>query len=318
MKKICFLVFIISFSTALHAQPWAQPGATWYYDINPNGGGVTGYVKITKTGDTLIQSHWCDILEKRSVGHTYPMFQYFNAVYGYEYTYTQGNIVYNWRNNSFFVLYDFNALPGDGWTVTASHMGIVTQCADSGSVSVTQTGSINISGQNLQTLSVVSDSGSLYGFCEMPGPSMIIERIGNTCSFIADFVAPWCVADANEMFGLRCYSDSSGFFYNTGLVTNCDDITGINENISAAKFNISPNPASTEFQISIPIAIGINFQKDDEIIFSDITGKICFTKKIQSLTSDLRLQISDLNNGIYFLEIKTKKGVLNKKVVVQH
>jgi|GEM_PF-4608366 len=89
---------------------------------------------------------------------------------------------------------------------------------------------------------------------------------------------------------------------------------GIEETIfSINSISISPNPAFSEIQIS-----DFNFQKGDEIIFSDITGKICFTKRIQSLTSELRLQTSDLNNGIYFLEVKTQEGVLNKKVVVQH
>ncbi len=95
----------------------------------------------------------------------------------------------------------------------------------------------------------------------------------------------------------------------------CDGVvSGIEKNEpSFSDVNIFPNPADYEFQIS-----DYNFQKGDEIIFSDISGKICFTKRIQSLTSDLRLQTSGLNNGIYFLEVKTKKVVLNKKVVVHH
>jgi len=99
------------------------------------------------------------------------------------------------------------------------------------------------------------------------------------------------------------------------FIPSCDGVvSGIEKNESSfSDVNIFPNPAGCEFQIS-----DYNFQKGDEIIFSDITGKICFTKRIQSPASDLRLQASDLNNGIYFLEIKTKEGVLNKKVMVQH
>jgi type IX secretion system substrate protein len=94
--------------------------------------------------------------------------------------------------------------------------------------------------------------------------------------------------------------------------------TSIAENDRVNNLALFPNPADKQFQIS-----GINFQKGDELIFSDITGKICFTKKNQSLTSDLRLPTSHLNNGIYFLEIKTKEDgerrrTMNKKVVVQH
>jgi N-acetylneuraminic acid mutarotase len=94
--------------------------------------------------------------------------------------------------------------------------------------------------------------------------------------------------------------------------------TGVSENIFSDQVLIFPNPSSTEFQISIPIAIGINFQSGDEIILTDALGKIYFTKKISSPTSNFKLQTSNFSNGIYFLELKTKEGVLNKKVVVEH
>jgi hypothetical protein len=311
MKKIYFILLLFFSWLNIHAQPWAQPGATWYNDRSPTIG-IWGYIKITKTGETIIQGHLCDILEKRTVGYQYaPFYQPFDTVYGFEYTYSNGNIVYHFRNNVEHTLYDFNAMPGNGWTVAAceNHFYWATACNDTGSVSVTQTGTVSINGQSLQYLDVVADSLSNYGFDELS--STIIEKIGNTTSFIADYVD--CIADANEMYGLRCYFDSSGFYYNTGLATNCDDLAGINENISTTVLNISPNPASTEFQIS-----NFNFQTNDEILLRDVLGKIYFTKKIKSPTSDFSLQTSDFTNGIYFLEIKTKNGLLNNKVMVQH
>lgn len=106
----------------------------------------------------------------------------------------------------------------------------------------------------------------------------------------------------------------------SALSCNCSSTTGIEEQFySNNSFPISPNPASDEFQINL------TFQKDDEIIFSDATGKILFTKKINSPTSpkeslrtNLKFQTSNFSNGIYFLELKTKEGIFNKKVVVQH
>jgi hypothetical protein len=91
--------------------------------------------------------------------------------------------------------------------------------------------------------------------------------------------------------------------------------TGFSENNFEDQVLIFPKPSSAEFQIS---SREFGIQKGDEIIFSDATRKILFTKIISNPTSDLRLLVSDFANGIYFLEIKTKEGVLNKKVVVQH
>ncbi|HKR05815.1 MAG TPA: T9SS type A sorting domain-containing protein [Bacteroidia bacterium] len=115
-------------------------------------------------------------------------------------------------------------------------------------------------------------------------------------------IMPW--------WGNAGYSGSGEILY----AKLCNAATTISENISENNFmNIFPNPASSEFQIS-----NFAFQTGNEIIFSDITGKILFTKRISNLTSDFRLLISDFSNGIYFLEVKTNEGVLNKKVLVQH
>ena len=89
--------------------------------------------------------------------------------------------------------------------------------------------------------------------------------------------------------------------------------TSIAENEGVNNLALFPNPADKQFQIS-----GINFQKGDELILTDALGKIVFRKTISSPTSDFRLLTSDFSSGIYFLEVKTKKGIFNKKVVVQH
>jgi hypothetical protein len=94
----------------------------------------------------------------------------------------------------------------------------------------------------------------------------------------------------------------------------CSSTTAINEiNKETNQLIIFPNPATNEFQIS-----NYNFQTGDEVIMVNFLGKILFTKKITSPTSNIKLQTSNFSNGIYFLELKTKEGVLNKKVVVQH
>jgi hypothetical protein len=89
--------------------------------------------------------------------------------------------------------------------------------------------------------------------------------------------------------------------------------TSIAENDRVNNLALFPNPADKQFQIS-----GINFQKDNELILRDALGKIYFTEKITSPTLNFTVQTLNFSNGIYFLEIKTKEGVLNKKVVVQH
>ncbi len=307
MKLVLSTLFFIVISINMYSQPWAQAGATWYYTLDGDGT-VLGYVKITKSADTVIQGHWCDKLEKRAVGYVLSPPQMIDYVYGYEYTYTDNNVVYNWRNNAFFTLYDFNAVPGTIWTVSASQIGYGGLCGDSAKVIVTQTGTMNVGGQNRQYLIVQTDWGA-YGFST--GPSTIIAGIGNNYSFIPDFLG--CVVDANEMAGLRCYSDNTGFNYNTGIVPYCDYTTGINENIADENIIIFPNPSNSELEIS-----NFNFHNGDEIVMTNTLGKIMFTTTIQFPISYFPFSISHLSNGIYFLQIKSKEKLFTHKIIVAH
>lgn len=310
MKKFYLLnciFFLIAFSNA-NAQSWAQPGATWYYGVNPGSGGVSGYIKISKTADTLIQTHICDVLQKRAVGHsiffTPPDFDF---VYGFEYTYVENNIVYHWRQNQFFVLYDFTAPVGGTWEVAASPVG-VQGCGASGFVEISQTGIMTAGGQNRNYQTVVTSNFSNYGFSN--SPSTIIEGIGNSESFIPDFTG--CIADANEMYLLRCYSDSSGFLYDTGIAPSCDYITAVIENKNNNKLVVSPNPAKEKFQLS-----NFQFRQGDKLYVTDVTGKIIFTQNIAAPVLNVSIEMPAAKPGIYFLEIKTANASIVRKLALQ-
>lgn len=93
----------------------------------------------------------------------------------------------------------------------------------------------------------------------------------------------------------------------------CPTSTSISANTSPNQLHIIPNPSSNELTIS-----NFQFQAGDEIILMDVLGKIIFTKKITSPTVNCKLQTVNFTNGIYFLQLKTKEGLLNNKLVVQH
>jgi type IX secretion system substrate protein len=111
------------------------------------------------------------------------------------------------------------------------------------------------------------------------------------------------------------------FDFNPAIVTNTTFntfVTTINLSYNELQHQIFdgilfPNPASSEFQIS-----NFKFKTGDEITIVNVLGAILFRKKITLPVSSLKFQVSNFSNGIYFLKVKTKEGVLNKKVVVQH
>ena len=92
-----------------------------------------------------------------------------------------------------------------------------------------------------------------------------------------------------------------------------DSTTGITEILQSEKIIVYPNPARNEFKVS-----GVKFNVGDEIILTDIFGQPIISKKIVNPTSNLKLQTSNIANGVYFINIKTNRGKVVKKVTVLH
>jgi hypothetical protein len=95
-------------------------------------------------------------------------------------------------------------------------------------------------------------------------------------------------------------------FYVTGGV-------GI-EHPSAIDVNVFPNPAGTIVTVYSEQLKLTNWQ------LFDISGKLIFKNNDLSemLKNKTVIDISQVQNGFYILEIETEKGVISKKIVVQH
>ena len=84
------------------------------------------------------------------------------------------------------------------------------------------------------------------------------------------------------------------------------------ENLSADEFSLSdvsvyPNPASDVLNIDIPSNIDV---KNTNLY--DVLGK-----RTQLSVEDGKVNVSNLSNGMYFLQIDTDSGSLSKKVIIE-
>lgn len=86
---------------------------------------------------------------------------------------------------------------------------------------------------------------------------------------------------------------------------------GINDIRANASFSIFPNPASNQVFINLK---NYNKEKFKLNIYNQL-GMIVKTVMINQTSN--RINISELNNGIYFLKIDTPKGVSCKKLIIQ-
>lgn len=130
-----------------------------------------------------------------------------------------------------------------------------------------------------------------------------IQGLGSNSNMLDVFQIP---------LGYTGYSTNSlcAYFNGTQIYSNpdfnfCDD-TGI-KTMELKQINISPNPFSSNINISFPELL------DTEIKIFDITGNLIFSTYKNQI--DLTIDLHGLNPGIYFLKIESKKQTVCRRIV---
>jgi len=302
LKRLLLFLIFTGFIFSAKGQNWAAPGAVWHYSFTNFG--YDGYVKIIHTGDTVISGKTCDILQKTRFGYNY-FNSVFDTVYlGEDFTYIQNDTVFYFRNNQFFILYDFNATVGDSWIV--SGWNIPTPCTNNtDTVSVDSISNIIINSDTLKVLYVspLYPADWTFGWWQNPFNRRVVEKIGCLAYM---FPEPYCVTDLSEGGYFRCYSDSSGWSYQTGISPSCDFILGINEMENNFSFSISPNPSSGIFTISCS-------EKIEGIEIVNLLGE-----KVSSGSENQEIDLTKESKGIYFVRVWDGEGNYSvQKIIIE-
>ena len=88
--------------------------------------------------------------------------------------------------------------------------------------------------------------------------------------------------------------------------------TAVKNESQESTFTVYPNPATNK----ISIAIKSNLQGETTICIFNMNGAILQQEKFQSQNL-IEMDVSAMAKGIYLIQIQTKAGVENKKLVVQ-
>jgi hypothetical protein len=94
--------------------------------------------------------------------------------------------------------------------------------------------------------------------------------------------------------------------YRTGTFNST---TGVSNAIAGNSFYISPNPAAEILDIAL--ASGSN----GKISVTDILGKQLYSQQVSSSQKIMRLNISEWNEGVYFISLQAGKNIETKKFV---
>lgn len=287
--NISLLLLVVCFSS--FGQNWCSPGSHWRYSYQ-GGFGVNGYVEISYSGDTLINSQTASRLTKilrvmNSSGTqvtTFPI--------GREFTYESNGVVYLRYNNNWDTLFNFNANPGDRWRM--AKQPVVPACDSASTILVTDTGHLVLNALSLRYLAVTFNYGPNWS---TPISDTILERIG----FIADYMLPYSqcdlVLDAHEGGPFRCYQDNAFGSYQPHFIGPCDLLSS-GESDEDVLVQFVPNPVRDFIQLTRS-----PFYEELYVEIYNSGGQLNYAGNVES-----RIDVSWLPKGLYLLNIRHKQG----------
>lgn len=303
MKNFILALFI-SFSVSSFAQSWAAPGATWYYDLTIYAMPFLqyGYERIQNIGDTIIGTHqynklqifrsWYNPQAQQTTNYTLPQL---------EFTRADSGVVYYYRDSAEYVLYNFNAQPGETWVLRNEFEW--TQC-DTASVVVDSIATTIINGDTLRVLrtSPVSFNGISFLY------PRIIERIGSLANLLPYTL---CVTDIPQGYNLRCYSDSTGWTYHNPYWNYaCDDLLGVQDIQQQQSFTVYQDMQSQTITLS-----GTQIQSGSLIQIYDSRGLL--VQQINSPNSGSTvLNVAGLSSGIYYVSVTSGSSFGSKPFIL--
>lgn len=313
MRKVLIILSILFMSLGTYAQVWVNLGAIWHYDYSNLS--TRGYVLYIYQKDTTILNKPCQKIIKFTMDFYYDIngiLHYSGEThYGSNYTYTSGDTVFYYRDNQFFVLYNFGASVGDRWIVSTTNEN--GYCNDTSSVEVTETGTLLINGISFRYINLRPTPNSLVGL-----KGKYVERIGCISTGIDDLQTLFpseyqCDSLPYEVefpiLQFRCFEDESVSLY-TVAVEDCEalfDHVGMPQSDNIV-FNCYPNP--TEGMVNINTTFTDHYTIE---LYTVLGTKI---QKFEVTPGTSTIDLSNLPHGVYFLEIqKTQSERFVKKIV---
>lgn len=297
MKQLfTLLISLLAFSSS--AQNFALPGAEWKYSYFTVMG-AQGYTQINVAGDTLIGNITATKLEKRLIGVDQVTLQPINHVRTPDYIYEDNGVVYIRHGAQWDTLFNYNAQVGDSWTIAKEPQ--LNNCESNSFITVTGVGTRNINGLDLSYQLV--DINFMSETNNWPLSDTIYQRIGFVQSYMLPFDNCDTQLDVNEGGPFRCYFDNGMDVYKAfGFNQECDFIMS-NNSISKEQIRLYPNPATSTLNIEGDFQ-NLNFS------IANLQGQ-----EVLSGVMNNTIEITQLNEGVYILSIRTENGIINQRFV---
>ncbi len=187
-------------------QSWFAEGATWQHEYW-NVGAFVGYTRMVADGDTVLGGEQARVLRRETVAafveppHAWSISPLYPFI-----VHESNGLVRIWENEheTFAVLYDMNAVPGDQWLMARPYSYHI--CDTTSYVQVLDTGMLVQNEVPLRWLAVerhyIMDGAEWFVQADT-----VIERIGYTTGYFAPHDACNAGVDGDDGRELRCYTD---------------------------------------------------------------------------------------------------------------
>lgn len=206
--------------------------------------------------------------------------------------------VASYHNQQEFLLYDFSLTEGD--SILAESNGEYDLYFN-----VTDVDTIDYNGVERRKITL-----QFYNYAWVTW----IEGIGNIEGLLMDWRSYTMAMDPMPNVRLRCYEYNeeclySDFSFNESIYDCYTPLyTGLEENETQNNILLYPNPAKERLYINTSIPI-------KQMTICNLLGQEI--QKYNNLETTSSINISGLNEGVYFVKIYTEKAVLSKKIVVK-
>lgn len=293
---------------------WASIGAKWYYSSNSAPFQDYFYWEVAK--DTMAQGKMALKMVK---------FNSSGTVSGEEIIHTRNDSVFYWHQGQFNLMYDFHSALNDTITlqIRSTALSSFNDTVLDVSVVVMDKKDSTVNGKVLQYVEVsVLPVDGLESQYIWPDKFQYIEQIGHNYSgmeLVYEIELPGIPVQSN----LRCFNNFTGLSYITpywqlhgGTTYACDYIlanTSIDNLVS--EYKMYPNPATSTVFISRLMDSG-RIEKLEISIF-DLNGQLSFKEELGSNVVQKELDISNLSNGLYFVQLKTESGYMGIRKLVK-
>jgi len=309
MKSLIF--FSLLFTTfAFSQQKWVSDNAHWtyhYFSVAQH-----GFLTVEEVNELTIQGEVCKGYE--TTIHTFIMNQFGDTValspevLDTNYVYYANDTVHMLYENNFHPIYIFNLNENDVYTTLVDTN--VSQCTNTSTIHITDSTSVQISGQNYLQYTLDSDENDSY---RIKGD--VNARFGhfdtdyNQYSFVFPLVY-MCFdvehIDESPSFSFRCFQDDD-LSYSANPGEDCIypyNLVGLD---SEFKLDLKLTNPVTQGEIQLPQTL-----ENATTILTNLAGKIIVK------SSALSLEVSHLENGMYIISIEKDGAVYTEKLLIKN